>query len=188
MHYTPNGSPQEDRSSIGLMIADPKTVQKEVSTMSVDTQLLLIPPMVPNYPVTCWKTFRQDVDLLSLYPHMHVRGKAFRYEAYYPDGTKEILLDVPRYDFNWQQTYEFAEPKRIPKGTRMRCIAHYDNSPENIANPNPKRLVHFGEQTWDEMLIGFMEATPVLDNSDKDSGGKPGERTARAESTSAGGQ
>jgi peroxiredoxin len=188
MHYTPNGSPQEDRSSIGLMIADPKTVQKEVSTMSVDTQLLLIPPMMPNYRVTCWKTFRQDVDLLSLYPHMHVRGKAFRYEAHYPDGTMEILLDVPRYDFNWQQTYEFVEPKRIPKGTRMRCVAHYDNSPENIANPNPKRLVHFGEQTWDEMLIGFMEATPVLDNVDKKGGGKAGERTARAATTSTGGE
>jgi hypothetical protein len=70
----------------------------------------------------------------------------------------------------------------------MRCIAHYDNSPENIANPNPRRLVHFGEQTWDEMLIGFMEATPVLDNVDQESGGKSGERTARATATSAGGQ
>jgi peroxiredoxin len=188
MHYTPNGSPQEDLSSIGLMITDAKTVQKEVSTMSVDTQLLLIPPMMPNYQVTCWKTFRQDVDLLSLYPHMHVRGKAFRYEAHYPDGTMEILLDVPRYDFNWQLTYEFVEPKRIPKGTRMRCVAHYDNSAENIANPNPKRLVHFGEQTWDEMLIGFMEATPVQGNDDKKGDSKEGERTARAAATSAGGE
>ncbi len=183
MHYTPNGSPQQDLSSIGLMFADPKTVRKEVSTISVDTQLLLIPPLVPNYRVTCWKTFRQDTMLLSLYPHMHVRGKAFRYEAYYPDGTTEILLDVPRYDFNWQLTYEFPRPKLIPKGTRMRCVAHYDNSPDNIANPNPNRLVHFGEQTWDEMLIGFMEAYPA-DSSDV----APAARTAKAPASSSAGQ
>lgn len=161
MHYTPSGSPQKDLSSIGLMFADPKTVKHEVSTMAVETALLLIPPMMPNYPVTCWHTFRQDTDLLSLYPHMHVRGKSFRYEATYPDGTKEVLLDVPRYDFNWQQTYVFPQPKFIPKGTKMRCLAHYDNSPDNIANPDPKRIVHFGEQTYDEMLIGFMEAMPA---------------------------
>lgn len=183
MHYTPNGSPQEDRSSIGLMFADAKSVRKEVSTISVDTQLLLIPPLTPNYRVTCWKTFRQDTQLLSLYPHMHVRGKSFRYEAYYPDGTVEVLLDVPRYDFNWQLTYEFPQPKLIPKGTRMRCVAHYDNSPDNIANPNPNRLVHFGEQTWDEMLIGFMEAYPA-DASEA----APAARTAQAPASSAGGQ
>jgi peroxiredoxin len=183
MHYTTNGSVQYDRSSIGLMIADPRSVQREVSTMACDTMLLMIPPMMPNYRVTCWKRFDQDTELLSLYPHMHVRGKAFRYEAHYPDGTMEILLDVPRYDFNWQQTYEFVQPKFIPKGTRMRCVAHYDNSPENIANPDPKRFVHFGEQTWDEMLIGFMEAMPAVNRSDA-----PAARTAAQPKSSAGGQ
>ncbi len=183
MHYTPNGSPQQDRSSIGLMFADPQTVRQEVSTMAVDTQLLLIPPRLPNYRVTCWRTFRQDTELLSLFPHMHLRGKSFRYEAYYPDGTQEVLLDVPNYDFNWQMTYEFAEPKFIPKGTRMRCVAHYDNSPENIANPNPDRFVHFGEQTFDEMLIGFMEATPA-----KTKAALPAARTARSAKSTASGQ
>ncbi len=183
MHYTPSGSPQKDRSSIGLMFAERAKVKQEVSTMSVDTQLLLIPPMVSDYPVTCWRTFRQDTELLSLYPHMHVRGKAFRYEAHYPDGTKEILLDVPRYDFNWQQTYVFATPKFIPKGTKMRCIAHYDNSPDNIANPDPKRLVHFGEQTWDEMLIGFMEAMPASQST-----APAAVRTAQAPKSGSGGE
>jgi hypothetical protein len=136
--------------------------------------------MMANYPVSAWKTFTRDTELLSLYPHMHVRGKAFRYEATYPDGSKEVLLDVPRYDFNWQQTYVFPQPKLIPKGTRMRCLAHYDNSPENIANPDPKRLVHFGEQTWDEMLIGFMEAMPARANS------APAARTAQAPKSTSG--
>ena len=121
--------------------------------------MLLIPPLAPDFRLEAWHTFRRDTMLLSLFPHMHLRGKSFRYEAQYPDGTKEILLDVPHYDFAWQQTYRLAEPKLLPKGTRLRCVAHYDNSPGNIANPNPKALVHWGEQTWDEMLMGFMDLT-----------------------------
>jgi hypothetical protein len=141
------------------MLADPATVKKQVATHAVETHLLFIPPRAANYQIEAFHTFRRDTLLLSLFPHMHLRGKSFRYEATYPDGTKEVLLDVPRYDFNWQQTYELAEPKLLPKGTRVRCIAHYDNSPENIANPNPDRIVHWGEQTWDEMLMGFMDYT-----------------------------
>ena len=159
MHYTPNGSPQEDRSSVGLMFADPAQVRKEVATTAVDTMLLFIPPRVADYKLEAWHTFRKDTLLLSMFPHMHLRGKAFRYEARYPDGTTEILLDVPRYDFAWQQTYELAEPKLLPKGTKMHCVAHYDNSPGNIANPNPNVVVHWGEQTWDEMLMGFIDTT-----------------------------
>jgi hypothetical protein len=164
MHYTTNGSAQDDLSSLGLMFADPATVKKQVSTVSVDTNLILIPPMAPNYKLEAWHTFRRDTQVLTFFPHMHVRGKAFRYIAYYPDGTEEVLLDVPRYDFNWQLTYELAEPKLLPKGTKMRCVAHYDNSPDNLANPNPKRIVHWGEQTWDEMLMGFMETVELDDN------------------------
>jgi hypothetical protein len=90
---------------------------------------------------------------------MHVRGKAFRYEVQYPDGRKEIVLDVPRYDFAWQSTYELAEPKLLPKGTKMHCVAHYDNSAGNVANPNPDKVVTWGDQTWDEMMIGYFDAT-----------------------------
>ena len=169
MHYTPNGSPQKDRSSVGLMFADPATVRKEVATLAVDTMLLLIPPRVSNHRLEAWHTFRRDTMLLSFFPHMHLRGKSFRYEASYPDGTSEILLDVPHYDFAWQQTYRLAEPKLLPKGTRLRCIAHYDNSTENIANPNPNALVHWGEQTWDEMLMGFIDIT----TPDETGPGKP---------------
>ncbi len=92
---------------------------------------------------------------------MHLRGKSFRFEAEYPDGKKEILLDVPRYDFNWQLRYELAEPKRMPKGTKLLCTAHYDNSETNLANPDPKDKVRWGDQTWEEMMIGFFSAVPV---------------------------
>lgn len=159
MHYTPNGSPQQDRSSVGLMFAPAKSIRKEVSTVAAETHLIFIPPHAANYGHQAWHTFQRDTMLLTLFPHMHLRGKSFRYEAHYPDGTKEILLDVPRYDFAWQQTYALKEPKRLPAGTKIHCIAHYDNSAENVANPNPDRIVHWGEQTWDEMLMGFMDTT-----------------------------
>jgi hypothetical protein len=90
-------------------------------------------------------------------PHMHVRGKAFKYIAVAEDGTEEVLLDVPRYDFNWQTTYRFKEPKLLKKGTRIRAIAHYDNSKKNPANPDPTATVQFGDQTWEEMLNGYVD-------------------------------
>jgi hypothetical protein len=88
-------------------------------------------------------------------PHMHVRGKDKTYIAHYPDGTTETLLSVPKYDFNWQITYELATPKVLPKGTRLEVIAHYDNSPANKFNPDPTKDVRWGDQTWEEMMIGF---------------------------------
>jgi hypothetical protein len=157
MHYTPNGSPQKDRSSVGLMFAPADSVRREVATVAAETHLIFIPPKVADYQHEATHTFDRDMLLLSLFPHMHLRGKSFRYEATFPDGRQEILLDVPRYDFAWQQTYALTEPKLMPAGTRVRCVAHYDNSPENVANPNPNRIVHWGEQTWDEMLMGFMD-------------------------------
>jgi hypothetical protein len=105
--------------------------------------------------------FTNDALLLTLMPHMHLRGKAFRYEATYPDGRHEVLLDVPRYDFGWQTNYRLSEPKLMPRGTRMDCYAVFDNSPDNLNNPDPKVPVRFGDQTWEEMMIGFFEATPA---------------------------
>ncbi|HEX3725824.1 MAG TPA: redoxin domain-containing protein [Pirellulales bacterium] len=172
MHYTPNGKAQKDRSSIGLMFTPADQVQKEVNTVSIDNMMLLIPPRVPDYKTEVWFTFHRDTQLLSLYPHMHLRGKSFSYEATYPDGRKEILLDVPHYDFAWQASYEFSEPKHMPKGTRMHCVAHFDNSVENVANPNPNRIVTWGDQTWDEMMIGFMDT--VTDDSTNEIPQQPG--------------
>ena len=93
--------------------------------------------------------------LVSMFPHMHMRGKSFRYELTYPDGRAEILLDVPQYDFNWQTSFVLSEPKLVPKGTKMLCTAHYDNSEDNLANPDPSKPVRWGEQTWEEMMIGW---------------------------------
>ena len=98
---------------------------------------------------------QRDTVVTTLTPHMHVRGKDMTYIAHYPDGTSETLLSVPKYDFNWQITYELAQPKLLPKGTRIEVIAHYDNSTANKYNPDPTKDVRWGDQTWEEMMIGF---------------------------------
>jgi hypothetical protein len=90
---------------------------------------------------------------------MHLRGKSFRFTAIYPDQTREILLDVPRYDFNWQNTYLFQKPMPMPEGTQLHCVAHFDNSEENLVNPNPRVPVMWGDQTWEEMMVGTFGAT-----------------------------
>jgi peroxiredoxin len=157
VHYTPNGSPQQDRSAVGIVFADPKTVRREVAIGTAGDISFAIPPHDPNYEVRSSYTFRDDSLLLSMSPHMHVRGKDFRYEVIYPDGRAETLLWVPNYDFGWQTTYVLAEPKRLPKGTTMRCTAHYDNSENNLSNPDPSATVRWGEQTWEEMMFGWFD-------------------------------
>ena len=98
---------------------------------------------------------REDIKLITLTPHMHLRGKSFRYEVRYPDGKKEVLLDVPKYDFNWQLRYELAEPKLLPKGSILECVAAFDNSEKNLNNPDPGKRVTWGDQSFEEMMIGF---------------------------------
>jgi hypothetical protein len=102
-------------------------------------------------------TVPRAVKLLSFMPHMHLRGKSFQYTATYPDGKSEVLLSVPAYDFGWQSVYRLAEPKRLPKGTRIDCLAHFDNSAKNPANPDPTKTVRWGEQTFEEMMIGYLD-------------------------------
>ncbi len=156
MHYTPNGVEQTDRSSVGLIFAkEPPKV--EVRTRAVAQKRLNIPPGEANYEAKSETVFDQDADLLSLLPHMHLRGKDFRYEVVYPDGKRETLLSVPRYDFNWQSNYRLEKPLHLPAGTRIECTAHYDNSKDNPNNPDPNKTVRWGDQTWDEMMIGFVD-------------------------------
>jgi peroxiredoxin len=155
MHYTPNGVAQEDRSMVGIKFVDPATVKKLLRSSMVMNLAIRIPPGDPDYEMKAKKEVRKDFTLLELAPHMHVRGKSFKFEADYPDGTHEVLLDVPHYDFNWQLRYILSEPKLIPKGTWLHTTAHFDNSANNPANPDPAREVRFGEQTWDEMMIGI---------------------------------
>jgi peroxiredoxin len=157
LHYTPIGMVQQDQTIIGLIFADAKTIKKEVATNLVLDENLNIPPHVADHRVEHTQRFDADVLLLALFPHMHVRGKSFRFEAEYLDGTTEVLLDVPRWDFAWQNRYVLAEPKRLPAGTVMHCVAVYDNSENNPANPDPDATVHTGSQSWEEMFNGYFE-------------------------------
>jgi peroxiredoxin len=157
LHYTPIGTPQLDRSSIGLVLADPAKVKKEVATSVLLDPDLRIPPHESSHRVERTRRFEDDVLLIAMFPHMHLRGKSFRYEVAYPDGREEVLLDVPRYDFRWQNRYELARPKRLPAGTLLRCVAHYDNSAANPANPDPGAVVLAGKQSWEEMFNGYYD-------------------------------
>lgn len=156
MHYTPNGVEQKDRSSLGLIFAK-EPPKDEVRTRAITQTRFAIPPGAASYEVKSATTFSQDVRLLSLSPHMHLRGKDFEYRAVYPDGRMETLLRVPRYDFSWQSHYRLARPLSLPAGTRIECTAHFDNSPDNPNNPDPQKEVRWGEQTWEEMMIGFAD-------------------------------
>jgi peroxiredoxin len=156
MHYTPNGKPQKDRSSVGLIFA-PKPPDGEIYTVPVFNASFLIKPGDSNYEVESEFTFSGDAKVVSFMPHMHLRGKDFLIEAIYPDKKKETLLSVPRFDFNWQSAYRFTEPRVMPKGTTIHCVAHFDNSAKNLNNPDPTAVVYWGDQTWEEMMIGWMD-------------------------------
>ena len=113
--------------------------------------------MADDYPIKAEAMLNVDVKVVSILPHMHLRGKRIQVQAFYPDGKSEILVSVPKYDFNWQTTYVLETPKLLPKGTRLETVGYYDNTPNNASNPDPKALVVYGEQTWNEMMGGVMD-------------------------------
>lgn len=156
MHYTPNGTAQKDRSSLGLIFAK-EPPERQVLTMPIANPRFMIPPGNDNYLVESNFTFREDGKIIGFMPHMHLRGKDFLYEAIYPDDKTETLLSVPRYNFNWQSAYRLADPKPLPKGTKIHCVAHFDNSANNPNNPDPRKVVFWGDQTWEEMMIGWID-------------------------------
>jgi peroxiredoxin/mono/diheme cytochrome c family protein len=156
IHYTPNGKMRTDRSKAGLTFAK-APVEHEAHTRAIMQQKFEIPPGADNYPVESTFTVPRDAHLLNFMPHMHLRGKSFQYEATFPDGRKQKLLSVPAYDFAWQSAYILTEPLALPKGTRIDCLAHFDNSAGNPANPDPATAVSWGEQTFEEMMIGFID-------------------------------
>lgn len=193
LHYTMTGRPEKDRSRIGLWFQQvPMTVETLTRGSSADTSFMtyitqgrevpetilrspasvcagpclpVIPPNEANYKVTGITAFQDDVTIHLMWPHMHVRGKDMTYLVTYPDGREEVLLHVPRYNFNWQLYYELAEPVKIPAGSTLRVIAHYDNSVRNRENPAPDKEVYWSEQSWDEMFTGFYEAS--IDKRDR---------------------
>jgi peroxiredoxin len=172
IHYTPNGSVQDDITRIGLWFADPKEVTHEVTTIAAANPLFVIPPGNENYAVEATSNrLPNGAQVLTFMPHMHLRGKSFFYEAVFANGKRQTLLDVPKYDFNWQTSYREEQPLKFPAGTRIHAIAHFDNSEENLNNPNPKAPVTWGDQTYEEMMIGYFDmAVPKRDHADSGRG------------------
>jgi hypothetical protein len=161
MHYTANGTAGEDQSLVGVVFAK-EPVKERVLTMAASNPKFKIPAGDGNYKVDSEFTLGDQVKLVNLTPHMHLRGKDFEYRLVFPDGAKETILNVPHYDFNWQLYYYLAQQRDLPKGTRIECTAHYDNSTANKANPDATKEVSWGDQSWEEMMIGFFDiAIPV---------------------------
>jgi len=156
LHYTPNGTATTDQSMIGFVFSDQEPTHL-VNVAGISQPRLAIPPHAENFEVNASITVPKDAMILAFFPHMHLRGKAFHYEATTPDGKTQTLLDIPRYDFNWQLSYRLAEPLLLPAGSIIRATAWYDNSKNNPANPDPDRTVTWGPQTYDEMMIGYVE-------------------------------
>jgi peroxiredoxin len=162
MHYTPNGKETTDRSRVGLILyKGPKGEKNAKPKWSAKTRPIMntmfrIPAGDSHYRVESAYRFPEDATIYQLMPHMHWRGKDFLYELKFPDGRTETLLSVPQYDFGWQNTYRLERPITVPKGSTLHCVAHFDNSKDNPANPDPKKAVRWGDQTWEEMMIGWV--------------------------------
>ena len=156
IHYTPIGKVRTDRSKVGLIFAK-APVTRQAYTLPIAQDRFLIPPREGNVPVEASMTFGQDSRLLGFMPHMHLRGKDFRYDIVRPGKAPETILSVPAYDFGWQSYYILAQPLDLPKGTRIDCLAHFDNSDKNPYNPDPSKTVRWGDQTFEEMMIGYID-------------------------------
>jgi hypothetical protein len=182
MHYQPSGRPEKDRSRLGLWFAK-QPPKYEVLTKGVTDTIYIggkelsetrtvngreikvrgripnIPPNMDNWEIGGEVTIKEAITLYAFAPHMHLRGKDINYTLIWPDGRQQVLLNVPKFDFNWQLHYELAEPLKIPAGSRIVAVAHYDNSIKNRYNPAPDKEVFWSEQSWDEMFIPWFEYT-----------------------------
>ena len=155
MHYTTNGTADRDQTSVGIVFAKSPPKQR-VITLQLNNHALIIPPNVDDFRVQVQGTLPHDATLLSFFPHMHLRGKRFEYDIVHDDGSVEVLLRV-NYHFHWQLSYKLAEPRLLKAGTKLRAIAWYDNSKNNPHNPDPDKTVTWGDQTSDEMMVGFFD-------------------------------
>jgi hypothetical protein len=184
MHYTPNGKATKDKTIMGLKFAKtpPKHVLRTASAVNFRFE---IPPNEANYQIGATMPIKRDVTLIALTPHMHLRGKAFRYEVEFPDGRMETLLEVPRYDFGWQIRYVLDKPLLLRKGSRMFCSAVFDNSTDNPWNPDPNQTVYWGDQTWEEMMIGFYD---YIDLAPTQAGAPPEKKDPQAQAEKAFGE
>ncbi len=161
MHYAASGKPARDVTKVGLVFAKGPVTQQIVAMQSMPRDLR-IPPGAPHYRVDGVATLRRDAKLVAMRAHMHLRGKSMIFRAVYPNGDSEILLNVPKFDFNWQPYYYLETPKFLPRGTRIETTAYFDNSANNPFNPDPAATVLWGPQTWDEMMIGWFDVAVDL--------------------------
>jgi hypothetical protein len=168
MHFSPNGKEVTDYSQLGIYLTETAPKERVVAIDTLRDLDLAIPAGERNYVSRASMTLAQAVRLVSVQPHMHRRGRAMEVRAVYPDGRVELLVSVPKYDFNWQTTYVLREPKLLPAGTRLESVARFDNSANNSSNPDASVMVNWGDQTTDEMHIAFLElALPVGADAEK---------------------
>lgn len=156
VHYTANGSPQKDRSSVGIVLADGPPQQRHLTTTAISARDFEIPAGAPNHEVRGETIVNEPAKLVWVQPHMHYRAKNYDLTVVYPSGEEKLVLRVPTYRFDWQVGYELAEPLDLPKGTKLKTVAHYDNSTANKFNPDPTKTVTYGPQSWDEMHVTFV--------------------------------
>ncbi len=170
VHYTPIGQVRTDRSKLGLVFAKTKPT-REAFTLGIANPDLMLPARTDNIPIASSMVSSSNARLLSLFPHMHLRGKDFKFTITRPNEAPEVVLSVPAYDFGWQSYFILSKPMELPKGTRIDCLAHFDNSESNPYNPDPNKMVRWGEQTFEEMMIGYLDmdvpvGQPILHGPD----------------------
>ena len=156
VHYTATGKPETDRSSVGIVLADGPPKQRHLTTTAISERNFEIPAGAPNVEVRSETVVNEPAKLVWVQPHMHYRAKNYELTVVYPSGEEKTVLRVPNYRFDWQIGYELAEPLDLPKGTKVKSVAHYDNSPANKFNPDPTKIVKYGPQSWDEMHVTFV--------------------------------
>ena len=153
VHYTPIGEPASDRSKVGIVLAEGEP-REILRTATIVNTRFEIPPGADAHRVEAEGTIPRDATIYSFTPHMHYRGRSMDFYLELPDGTTELVCSIPKYDFDWQLDYQLAQPRRVPAGTKVRVVAHFDNSGGNADNPDPTATVRWGEQTWEEMMMG----------------------------------
>ncbi|GAB5405847.1 MAG: redoxin domain-containing protein [Aureliella sp.] len=180
LHYTPTGTEASDLTRLGLVLTDEQEVTHEVYLLAAVDQEFEIPPGASDHHVTGATPYLPDQSkLLSATPHMHLRGKSFVLDAVKKDGSRTALLNVPRYDFNWQHTYYFAQPLDLDQFSELQFDAAFDNSTQNAFNPDPEQWVSWGDQSWEEMALGFFEvAEPRKKAKLADKGGASNDKEA----------
>ncbi len=156
MHYTATGKPGRDRTRLGLVFAKEPPKERVFTMLGVNTRIS-IPPGDPNYKAETIIPINRNMTMLTLFPHLHLRGRAFQFELIYPNGETETLLKVDNWSINWQLSYKLARPIELTPGMKIKATGWWDNSPNNPANPDPAKTVTWGEQSWEEMLVGFFD-------------------------------